>query len=570
VEGRPELTGWEALRRARTGAGTFDDAVTILAAEIDEHPRDGNRREWLATALLRAHRAEESVAASEAGITLDPERPRLYLLRSEALSALGRHEDARAAAERSVGLDPECADGWLRLAAACRECDDDEAALAALDRADELGPQRAQSACLRALIHIRNECWLDARLDLERAVVLDPSNTRARALLAQAFVAAHKYRAALAAAERALERDPDHALARTAAVSAAAGALSFRAGALGVGRAARRTVTLLVAPALIALASYSLQVAALTLLVLLVPVVAFARVRYLQLPMRIRAVWNEQVDALVHGRSAVTAPARTPNRWTWRVGNVAVVAYLYAIAIALGGAFGRPLIAAAASTAVLAVLGAGIAIAGLRRTPRAERAAQRHARRAMAAHARGDFASQWVRAQRLVACAPDLPQVRRIFVHALAHQDADAAMMPLDALLIDPPEDDKARTSIACATNEVSWALLQRGEVAEALVWAKRAVDLVPDGRRALYALCLAENHEYNAARRELDTIEDEDGGGPPRLRAAFLRWRALAEARLSNGAAATEALQEARELDPTAYDFRFVADRVRDLLEAP
>src|SRR5262249_29263549 len=152
----------------------------------------------------------------------------------------------------------------------------------------------------------------------------------------------------------------------------------------------------------------------------------------------------------------------------------------------------------------------------------------------------------------------------------LAHQDADAAMMPLDALLIDPPADEKARVSIACAANEVSWTLLQRGEVAEALVWAKRAVDLAPDGRRALFALCLAENHEFNAARRELDVAENGDQNVPPRLRAAFLRWRALAEARLSNADAATEALKEARELDPNAYDYRFVSDRVRDMLETP
>jgi hypothetical protein len=75
VEGRPEITGWEALRQARTGAGAFDDAVTILLAEIAEHPRDRNRREWLATALLHAHRDEECVAATEAGIELDPSRP---------------------------------------------------------------------------------------------------------------------------------------------------------------------------------------------------------------------------------------------------------------------------------------------------------------------------------------------------------------------------------------------------------------------------------------------------------------------------------------------------------------
>src|SRR5262249_7681420 len=156
---------------------------------------------------------------------------------------------------------------------------------------------------------------------------------------------------------------------------------------------------------------------------------------------------------------------------------------------------GRLDIAVAALTGALVALAGWVAIVEMRRTPRAERAAQRHARRAMAAHARGDYATQWVRARDLVACAPNLPQVQRIFVHALAHQDADAAMISLDALLIAPPDDDKARASIACAANEVSWTLLKRGEVAEALVWAKRGVDLVPDGRRALYALCLAENH---------------------------------------------------------------------------
>jgi tetratricopeptide (TPR) repeat protein len=257
-----------------------------------------------------------------------------------------------------------------------------------------------------------------------------------------------------------------------------------------------------------------------------------------------------------------------PNRWTWRVGNVAIIVYVYALAIGIGTVLGQRDIAVAALTGALIALAGGIAIVEMRRTPRAERAAQRHARRAMAAHARGDFATQWVRAQRLVACAPSLPQVQRIFVHALAHEDAEAAMMQLDALLIDPQDDYKARASIACAANEVSWTLLQRGEVAEALVWAKRAVDLVPDGHRALYALCLAENHEFNAARRELERPEAGEPGMPPRLRAAFLRWRALAEARLANREAATEALKEARELDPHADDFRFVTARVTELLE--
>ena len=101
VEGRPEITGWEALRQARTGAGAFDDAVTILLAEIAEYPRDGHRREWLATVSLHADRDEECVAATDAAIELDPSRPRLYLVRSKALTALGRHDDRRAAAERS-------------------------------------------------------------------------------------------------------------------------------------------------------------------------------------------------------------------------------------------------------------------------------------------------------------------------------------------------------------------------------------------------------------------------------------------------------------------------------------
>jgi hypothetical protein len=57
---------------------------------------------------------------------------------------------------------------------------------------------------------------------------------------------------------------------------------------------------------------------------------------------------------------------------------------------------------------------------------------------------------------------------------------------------------------------------------------------------------------------------------GAQRHCCAFLRSRALAEARLSNAAAATEALKEARELDPNAYDYRFVSNRIRDTLEAP
>jgi hypothetical protein len=82
--------------------------------------------------------------------------------------------------------------------------------------------------------------------------------------------------------------------------------------------------------------------------------------------------------------------------------------------------------------------------------------------------------------------------------------------------------------------------------------------------------LCLAENYEYNAARRELELPEAGEQGVPPRQRATFLRWRALAEARLANRDAATEPLKEARELDPHDADFRFVATRVKELLDTP
>jgi hypothetical protein len=186
---------------------------------------------------------------------------------------------------------------------------------------------------------------------------------------------------------------------------------------------------------------------------------------------------------------------------------------------------------------------------------------------ASAAHDEHDFEAQWNRVRHLHGVELRDAPAHRAYVHALTHHDVDAAMIPLDALLNEPPDTTSARGALHCAAQAVSWALLVRGHVGGALEWAKRAVEIAPDRPRSQYACALAEAGDIAGARAALAEGCAVDDMSPATI-AGDLRARAIAAALLGRDLAAYTSIEEARALDATSEEFVFAVRRVGEIID--
>ncbi len=91
--------------RMLTGAGRLDEAIPLLERAYELDPL--THRSDLATALMRAGRNEEAVAAARAAMRLDPTYPRLRATLGWALFRTNRVDDGIAELELAVELAPD-------------------------------------------------------------------------------------------------------------------------------------------------------------------------------------------------------------------------------------------------------------------------------------------------------------------------------------------------------------------------------------------------------------------------------------------------------------------------------
>jgi tetratricopeptide (TPR) repeat protein len=537
------VDGREALAAAQQGETSFADAVAILRAEVAQYPFDAHRYEWLAMACVGAELFADALAAADATIALDPGCADAHWVRSSALGRAGRLEEARAAAERAVALAPADTLNWTRLVYACHEAGEATAAIAAAEELERRAPYDITPFLVRAMIFEAQESWDDCARELERGWALQRMDARWPVLLAGVRFRQGAYDPAATMAEHALELAPSEAHAAAAAqiLVRARTRLSYRVpvwrrlhvwARAGIGLAAFTLASLI----------WSVRGA---VLISLVPAVAQCAYGFVQS----RRLRRAMVPAVVVR------------------GNVAAMcmpSYAVAVGATVGATFG------------LAILGALLALAlvGLVITGRHAREVWRRRRcdqlvlAAEVAHDRHDFATQWREAERLRRLDAHDVRTRPEYVHALAHHDIDAAMIPLDALLSRADDCEWSRDVLHCATQTVSWGLLTRGHLAGALEWARRAVAIAPERPRGQYALACAETGAFEDARIALQVPIATNNLSPATL-AADLRARAIAEALLGFEHEALSTIEAARMLDGTSEEFVGAIRRVGELLDA-
>jgi len=128
----------------------------------------------LGVSRLGLGQAEAALAALDAGLALDAERPGLLSARALALTALGRDEAAVAAARVALAADPDNPPVLNALALSLQRLGGFEEALAALDRAVAAAPREARALANRAALKSLLNRPAEAARDLEGVLELDP------------------------------------------------------------------------------------------------------------------------------------------------------------------------------------------------------------------------------------------------------------------------------------------------------------------------------------------------------------------------------------------------------------
>jgi tetratricopeptide (TPR) repeat protein len=560
------VDGREALSAAQQGDGSYGDAVVILQAEVAEYPADAHRHEWLAMACVGAERYADALVAANAAVALDPSCADAHWARSISLAKAGRVEDAKDAAERAVALAPQDVPNWIRLVYACHEAHDEAATFAAAAELEKRAPEEITPFLVRAMLYDARKAWGAGSRELEHAQALEPVNGTWSALLAASLLRQRKYRDARRAAEHALELAPRGEGAPLAAyvVLRVRTALSY--GIPLWNRLHARTRVLAGVTAFAAVTSlWSLRVALLLSAVPAATKAAYSLSQFARTPLATRRLVVPSIhEVRAIGLSQTWAPGVAFDGRHHVAVTGGAVAFAFALSVAVGATFGHAMLGAIGFvTLALLIVGAAWTAVVTR-----EARWHRHIRAAELAHECLDFEAQWEAAHALAHLEHRYDAGHRAFVHALAHHDVDAAMVPLDALLNAPPATEWARDSLHCAAGAVSWALMVRGQLGGARAWAQRAVELRPDRPRAHYAVALAESGEFEVARTELDAGGDTTDLSPVAL-AGMLRARAVAEAVLGWDEDALATLEEARALDGTSEEIVYAIRRVGEILDA-
>ncbi|MCO1659589.1 tetratricopeptide repeat protein [Pseudonocardia humida] len=203
----------EAARRAEhlRAVGRLDDAERVARAGLTADPDDPRLLGALSAVLLNAQRHEEGLAAADAAVAALPDGERGHRLRALHLSMLGRHEEAVQAGYRCVTLLPEepaAATGYARTLQRAGRLGD---ALRVAQRVVELAPDAADSHLLLADIASdmpdpRSRAV--ARRAYEQTLRLDPENAAARHDLAVLDAVGHRPARALRGLIEAGRMDP--------------------------------------------------------------------------------------------------------------------------------------------------------------------------------------------------------------------------------------------------------------------------------------------------------------------------------------------------------------------------
>jgi protein O-GlcNAc transferase len=209
---RPSAGQRAALERvlALLQANRLEDARNLCVRVCEADRRDVSAWVVLAAVTHRLGRLEESLAAVDRVLGLNPRLFEALANRVGLLLALDRPEEAVRAAERVLELDARHANTWVNKATALVRLKRFEEALHACDRALDLDARDVgalRSQCV-ALLELRR--FEEVLQTTERLLALVPGDLGALGNRIPALAGLHRYEEALRVADVALAQHPDH------------------------------------------------------------------------------------------------------------------------------------------------------------------------------------------------------------------------------------------------------------------------------------------------------------------------------------------------------------------------
>lgn len=212
--GEGSTEGWQLRAEILTALERPSEARAAYTAWLAHDPGSPTAREGVARSLLDEGRASEALEFLQAQIAQGSPTERLYLLWSEAESALGHPEAAIAAIERGLAAFPEGPALWGRRGELAIRREDWSTASRAFAQALRSEPKNAEWLCAAASASQKQGRLSEAVAFLTTATETAGDRPALWAALGSALLADHRPVDALTSFERARQLDPTSEAAR--------------------------------------------------------------------------------------------------------------------------------------------------------------------------------------------------------------------------------------------------------------------------------------------------------------------------------------------------------------------
>ena len=214
----PHLRTANAARPADNGV-RIQLATAYLASrqpenllELIQEPKTAEEHYLRGSAFYQAHRFPDADAESDAALTLEPENPKVLVLRVRLLQRAGQQEAALEMAKKASGLAPSWDEPHYLAGISSYFLRHYTEAHQSLARAFELNPRSAVAIFMAALASANESKPREAEQYLRRAIALQPDNARFHCHLGILLMRLNNYTSAQESLKRAAQLKPEYAL----------------------------------------------------------------------------------------------------------------------------------------------------------------------------------------------------------------------------------------------------------------------------------------------------------------------------------------------------------------------
>ncbi len=165
--------------------GRPEEAIEMLTAD-GRSSMDARAQVVLARATYRLDRNDESIAAAERALAIDPDEVGGWQMLALGRLATGRPVDALPAVQKAVELAPWFSGAHGLAAQVYAELGRFEPATSHAHRTMELDPDGARGWIALTRVHLAQQRWDDAAQSARSALERDPENAEAKVLLSAA------------------------------------------------------------------------------------------------------------------------------------------------------------------------------------------------------------------------------------------------------------------------------------------------------------------------------------------------------------------------------------------------